>query len=135
MSEKYVDDAEFRRELDAWRGSAEDPALRTPSERLGQILDALHDGVLRHKCFNRYRPEVKEEMKSWSVYRILKTGLASYDFQRSPFSYFTRAVFMNYANVLRAYYRRLNRHRKYVRDALEQMAAIGFRKGPGPEEA
>ena len=88
-----------------------------PSERLGEILIALHDHILQHRNFARYRQDLKDEMKSWSLFRILKRGLATYDSSRgsTPFSYFTRAVFMNYYSVIMKYYKEINHRREYIK--------------------
>lgn len=119
----YLDNDEFERELAAWRASAEDPAERVPSERLGQLLMALHDGVLRHKNFRRYHQDVKDDMKSYSLYRILKNGLKSYDPSKAKaFSYFTRAVFTNYVTAVMRYYRKLNARQRYIKGELMKLA-------------
>ena len=69
----------------------------------------LHDNVLRHSNFCRYRQDLKDEMKSYSLFRILKCGLRSFDPEKAKaFSYFTRAVFVNYITVIRRYYKKLN---------------------------
>lgn len=71
----------------------------------------LHDKILCHKSFCRYRLDLKEEMKSYSLYRILKCGLKSFKPGKSKaFSYFTRAIFVNYISCLQKYYKRLNDH-------------------------
>lgn len=109
MDKHYIDKAELATEMEKWRDSAKDVEDRMPSERLGQMLMALHDNVLKHKNFIGYRQDLKEEMKSYSLYRILKCGLKSFKFgSSSPFSYFTRAVFVNYYTVLNRYYHKLN---------------------------
>ena len=73
------------------------------------MLLSMHDGVLRHKNFNKYRQDLKEEMKSYSLYRILKCGLKSFDKNKAKaFSYFTRSIFMNYITVIMRYYKLIN---------------------------
>lgn len=44
----YIDNEEFKAELDKWRDSAEDPNERQPSERLGEMFLLLHDKILLH---------------------------------------------------------------------------------------
>lgn len=85
----------------------------------------LHNGILKHKNFSGYRQDLKDEMKSYSLYRILKNGLFTFDFSKSPFSYFTRAVFCNYMNVIKRYYRRLNKHQAYVKGVLTSIDTHG----------
>ena len=66
-------------------------------------------------------------MKSWSLFRIIKCGLKSYDSSRgsTPFAYFTRAVFLNYYTVIGKYYKRLNSHQEYVKDCLMRIDTHG----------
>ena len=122
----YIDNTELEEELEKWRLSADKVEDRMPSERLGQMLLSMHDGVLRHKNFNKYRQDLKEEMKSYSLYRILKCGLKSFDKNRAKaFSYFTRSIFMNYITIVMRYYRRLNMHQEYVKGELMRLAESG----------
>lgn len=81
----------------------------------------LHDRILLHENFRRYRQDLKDEMKSWSLFRIFKRGLFTYNFQTSPFSYFTRAIFVNYAQVLKRYYQKTNLHREYIKGELVKL--------------
>ena len=64
---------------------------------------------MRHRNFIGYRQDIKDEMKSYSLFRIFKRGLFTYNFEcKNPFGYFTRAVFANYYTVLGQYYKKLN---------------------------
>ena len=64
---------------------------------------------MRHSNFCRYRQDLKDEMKSYSLFRIIKKGLQSFNPEKAKaFSYFTRAVFVNYITVIRRYYKKLN---------------------------
>ena len=101
----YIDDAELRRELVKWRRSGRTPEQRTPSERLGQLILLLHDRMLGHARFRGYSQAVKEDMRGYSLVRVFKRGLLTYRFTGSPFSYFTRGVYMNYVTFLRKHYR------------------------------
>jgi len=93
------------------------------------MLLSMHDGVLRHKNFNKYRQDLKEEMKSYSLYRILKCGLKSFDKNKAKaFSYFTRAIFTNYVTVVMRYYKRLNKHQEYVKGCLAKLDIHGSLK-------
>lgn len=65
----YVDNDELEKELENYLKTA------NISERLGQILIDLHDHILQHKNFRGYRQDLKDEMKSYSLYRIIKRGL------------------------------------------------------------
>lgn len=76
--------------------------------------------------FRGYRQDLKDEMKSFSIYRILKCGLKSYDFsKKNPFGYFTRAVQLNYIQVLKQYYNRLNRKQEFIKNELARIDTQG----------
>lgn len=65
-------------------------------------------------------------MKSYSLFRIIKCGLQSFNPEKAKaFSYFTRAVFVNYITVIRRYYKRINKHREYVRGELAKIDTHG----------
>lgn len=107
----YLDNKELEDEIAKWKASDEDPTKRVPSEKLGKMLIELHDGVLKHANFYRYPQDLKDEMKSFSLYRILKCGLKSFNPEKSTaFAYFSRSAFLNYYTVLHRYYQRLNKH-------------------------
>jgi hypothetical protein len=89
------------------------------------MLILLHDNILLHSNFRMYRQDLKDEMKSFSLFRILKCGLYSYNFKTSPFSYFTRSIFVNYIQVLKRYYRKLNQHQEYVKNQLMKIDTKG----------
>lgn len=126
-SKYYIDNAELEAEMRAYQASSDDPAQRTPSERLGELLLLMHKNILRHANFRNYREDLKEEMASFSVYRILKNGLKSFKFgMATPFSYFSRAIFNNFYTVLSRYYKRMNGHRAYVKGCLAKLQDQGF---------
>lgn len=63
-------------------------------------------------------------MKGYSLLRIIKCGLKSYDPKRGckAFSYLTRAIFQNYITIITRYYRKLNNHQKWVRNELANLS-------------
>ena len=67
-------------------------------------------------------------MKSYSVFRILKRGLKTFKFdsKSTPFSYFTRSIFLNFYTVLARYYQRLNAHEEYLHNCLTKLDEQGF---------
>lgn len=110
----YIDNDELEQEMSKYR------LTHQVSERLGQILIDLHDHILQHQNFRGYRQDIKDEMRSYSLLRLLKRGLDTYNPDKGckAFSYFTRAVFQNFLTVLQRYYRTLNQHQQYVKDML-----------------
>ena len=100
----YIDNDELEQELKKYIET------EIVSERLGQILIDFHDHILQHKNFRGYRQDLKDEMKSYSLYRIIKRGLKTWNPNNGgkAFSYLTRAIFMNFITVISKYYRKLN---------------------------
>lgn len=123
----YIDKQEFAQEMENWRTSAENPDDRIPSERLGELLLQLHRNILGHKNFVRYSRDLKDEMVSYSLWRILKSGLKCYDPAKgsTPFAYFSAAAFRNYVTVIKRYYKALNGKQKYMRKVLDGLDTKG----------
>lgn len=63
-------------------------------------------------------------MKGYSLLRIIKCGLKTYDPKRGfkAFSYLTRAIFQNYITIITRYYRKLNNHQKWVKNELANLS-------------
>ena len=88
----YIDADEFLKEV------IQSQKIGQCTERLGQLLLELHDHILTLSRFAKKSPDMKEEAKSYSLYRILSKGLLSFDTNSSPqrcFNYFTTAVINN----------------------------------------
>ena len=92
------------------------------------MLLEMHDGILKHSNFRNYRQDLKDEMKSYSLYRILKCGLKSFkvDGKSTPFAYFSRSIFLNYYTVLGRYYKRINAHEAYLKGCLLRLKDQGM---------
>ena len=92
------------------------------------MLLEMHDGILKHSNFRNYRQDLKDEMKSYSLYRILKCGLKSFKFdgKSTPFAYFSRSIFLNYYTVLGRYYKRINAHEAYLKGCLLRLKDQGM---------
>lgn len=125
-----IDNDELERELLAYQASGPDRDSRRASERLGQIILDLHDNILRHKNFNRYPQEVKEDMKSGSVERVFRWALSGWKKEKGfkAFSYLTRCIFQNYINTAMRYYRRINAKRLWYKAQLEELGAAGSQR-------
>ena len=125
-TKNYIDNQEFLAEMAKWRNSAEHIEDRQPTEKLGKLLLDLHEHILCHRNFVGYRQDLKDEMKSYSLYRIFKRGLFTYDFScTNPFGYFTRSIFLNYYTVLSRYYKKLNQHQEYMKGLLARIDTQG----------
>lgn len=101
-------------------------------EPFGVLLIQLHDNILRHANFRGYNDDVKDEMRGYSIMRILRRGLNTWKPETGKlFSYLTRAIFHNYITILGRYYRKLNNHRKFLRNEL---AGIDTKGNPKLEQ-
>lgn len=98
---------------------------KVASEKLGKLLLDLHNSVLLHRNFNRYPTEVKEDMRSYSLMRVLKRGLDSFNVARKDecWSYYTHGIFMNYYAFLKQYYNKMNKEREFKVKIMNQFAA------------
>lgn len=92
------------------------------SDKLGQILLDLTDNVLLHKNWRNYKQDLKDDMRSRAIEKIMKYGLPHFnpDKGSTAFSYFTRICFTSYMEVVARYYKNLNNHQKYIRNCLEK---------------
>ena len=71
-------------------------------------------------------------MRGYSIMRILKRGLNTWVPEKGRlFSYLTRAIFRNYITILGKYYKRINRHRQFLRNEL---AGIDTKGNPKLEQ-
>ena len=101
-------------------------------EPFGAMLLQLHDNILQHSNFRGYDDEVKDEMRGYSIMRILKRGLNTWVPEKGRlFSYLTRAIFRNYITILGKHYKRINRHRQFLRNEL---AGIDTKGNPKLEQ-
>ena len=91
-AKNYIDSTEFLNEVI----QSQKNGACTP--RLGQLLLELHQHILTLGRFAKKPPDMKEEMQSYSLYRILSKGILSFEDTSSPqrcFNYFTTAVINN----------------------------------------
>lgn len=68
------------------------------TERLGQLLLELHDHILTLSRFVKKPPQIKDEIKSYSIWRILSRGILTFDITstaRRCFNYFTTSAVNN----------------------------------------
>ena len=88
----YIDADEFLKEV------IQSQKLGQCTERLGQLLLELHDHILTLSRFSKKSPDIKEEIKSYSLYRILSRGLLTFEDTSSArrcFNYFTTSAINN----------------------------------------
>ena len=76
--------------------------------------------MLSSGCWNRYPPAQKQDMQSEALYRCMRAcRLANLSLgQKKVFSYFTRAVWLAYLNVVMRNYKQIERKNKFIHDEL-----------------
>ena len=88
----YIDAEEFLREV------IQSQKVGQCTERLGQLLLELHDHVLTMSRFVKKPQDIKDEIKSYSLYRILSRGLLTFEDTSSAkrcFNYFSTSAINN----------------------------------------
>lgn len=104
----YCTNKELQEELIKWRDSAEKPEDRILSEELGKMLLAVGNKILNRSEFRNYPKELKEDMLSMGLYKLIK-GLKNYNFAfNNPFSYCTQTFWNAYLTIITKHYRQLN---------------------------
>ena len=76
--------------------------------------------MLSSGCWNRYPPAQKQDMQSEALYRSMRAcRLANLELgPKKVFSYFTRAVWLAYLNVVARNYKQIERKNKFIHDEL-----------------
>lgn len=88
----YIDAEEFLKEVIQSQNDGK------CTERLGQLLIELHDHILTLSRFVKKTPQIKDEIKSYSLWRILSRGILTFDTTstaRRCFNYFTTSAVNN----------------------------------------
>lgn len=116
----YLDKEEFYNEIVKFKKSAAKPEDRQASEKLGTMLMTLTEHVLKMPSFYRYQRELKEDMRSFALYKCMK-GLQTFDVDMKNakglvFAYFTKATIFAYYTFLSQHYKQVN----IVRDLKTQ---------------
>ena len=91
---------------------------------MGRYVMKIHERVVNTFVrFKGYSAEVKEEIMSWSILKLLK-----YDYWKkldpnrgSIFAYITQAAYLNMLTALGLYYKEWNKRRELVKEAMEEM--------------
>lgn len=104
----YCTNADLQRELVKWYESAENVEDRVISEELGKMFLMIGNKLLNHSNFRNYSKELKEDMLSYFLFKIIK-GLKNYNFKFSnPFAFITMAAWNAYISVITKHYKQLN---------------------------
>lgn len=117
----YCTNKELQAELIKWRDSAEKPEDRIISEELGKIMIMIADKLLNHSSFRNYPLEVKQDLRSLGILKLVK-GLKNYNFKfNNAFAYFTQALWNSYITGLTKHYKQINIKRELMRKLFEEI--------------
>ena len=123
----YCTNKDLQAELIKWRDSNENPAKRIPSEEFGKMLLAIANKLLNHSNFRNYPKELKEDMRSFGLIKVIR-GLKTYNFNfNNPFAWITQALYNAYLTVIGQYYKHINIKKallKKIMSELEEMNGI-----------
>ena len=106
------------------------------TEKLGRMLLLMHDHILKHSNFRHYSKELKEDMKSFSLLKILKTfsprkpQRCHFDMKKKEkcFGYYSHAIFNNYLIVIGKHYKYLNGWKGLYEQTLRRLIDLGIMK-------
>lgn len=113
---RYIEAEELHRE---YKKSVEQGKC---TERLGVLFIQLTDHLLQSANFRRYPNEMKEDMKSYALYKLVRS-VDTVNLDMTPvqvFNYCTRAAWLAYLTEISKYYKTLNLQRDLERQYLEQ---------------
>lgn len=117
----YCTNKELQAELIKWRDSAEKPEDRIISEELGKIMIMIADKLLNHSSFRNYPLEVKQDLRSLGILKLVK-GLKNYNFKfNNAFAYFTQALWNSYITGLTKHYKQINIKRELMKKLFEEI--------------
>lgn len=114
----YIDNNELEQELLQYLST------KIISNRLGQICLDLCNNILLHASFRNYNTDLKDEMRSFAIEKLMKYGIMHFDPAKKSkaFSYFSRIIFTSYMTIIMKYYKRLNKEQAYRSFLLKKYA-------------
>ena len=92
------------------------------TEKLGKLLIELHNHILTLSRFVKKPQQIKEEIKSYSIWRILSRGILTFDTTstaRRCFNYFTTSAINNMTQCCMRIESYEKRHAELSADILE----------------
>ena len=117
----YCTNKDLQAELIKWRDSAEKPEDRIISEELGKMMIMIADKLLNHSSFRNYPLEVKQDLRSLGILKLVK-GLKNYNFKfNNAFAYFTQALWNSYITGLTKHYKQINIKRELMKKLFEEI--------------
>ena len=123
----YCTNKELQAEMIKWRDSSKIVEERTISEELGKMFLAICNKILNHSNFRNYSKELKEDMRSYAIWKLVK-GLKNYNFQfNNPFAWISMAYWNAFLTTIYRHYKQLNIKRDLMKKLsmeLETYAGI-----------
>lgn len=120
----YCTNKELQAELVKWRDSSDVVEDRILSEELGNMLLAVGNKLLNHTNFVKYSKELKEDMRSYGIYKIIR-GLKNYNFKfNNPFAWVTQAFYNSYLSVLNKHYKHINTKKDILKKFISELEMI-----------
>lgn len=117
----YCTNKDLLEELVKWRDSAEKPEDRIISEELGKMMIMIADKLLNHSSFRNYPLEVKQDLRSLGLLKLIR-GLKNYNFKfNNAFAYFTQALWNSYITGLTKHYKQINIKREMMKKLFEEI--------------
>lgn len=117
----YCTNKDLLEELIKWRDSAQKPEDRIISERLGKMMIMIADKLLNHSSFRNYPLEVKQDLRSLGLLKLIR-GLKNYNFKfNNAFAYFTQALWNSYITGLTKHYKQINIKREMMKKLFEEI--------------
>ena len=114
----YCTNKELQAEMIKWRDSSKIVEERTISEELGKMFLAICNKILNHSNFRNYDAELKADMRSYALFKLIK-GLKNYNFQfNNPFAWCSQACFNAYLTIIGKHYKQLN----IKRDLMQKLS-------------
>ena len=111
---RYIEPKEL---YDEYKKSKEDESC---TERLGELFILLTDHLLQSASFRRYPVHVKQDMKSYALYKLVRS-VQTVKLSMSPkqiFNYCTRSAWVAFITEIQKYYKVINLQRDLEMQAL-----------------
>lgn len=109
----YIDNDDLMRE---WANCLEEDRA---SDKLAQYWYTMIDHLLMHYRFNKYPEDVKDEMKSYAIWKFVKYW-QSYNPKKgygTCFNYSTMIIWNAFLTVITKYYKRMDMNRELLEAA------------------
>ena len=99
------------------------------TEKLGLMFLTLTDHILRSPSFNRYKPQVKEDLQGYALEKLMKSlKTVKLDLtSQQIFNFATRTIYNAYFSELARHYKFENTKRAATRKYLESSPFIDVR--------